>query len=192
MVRLLFFSVALILATSVHAQTTFGARNYPQDGYAIEVPTSWGEKVFPGSTTRQFIEKSGGAYCSVESYPIDPVRMPHWAGLSESQIRAVMMQPWSLNDWFQIYPSLASAANFQVFNSYPIEIAGQVPSTAIEFRFSVPQGFFYRVRANFAIAKGRGYSLWCVGIGRSEFDADDSFRRQLAVFQHVASRLRLM
>ena len=118
LLKYLLLSMALFGATASHSQM-IGLRTYPNDGYAIEVPASWEDKIPPDSNIRQFLDKSGKVYCSVETQAIDAVRMPQLAGLNESEIRHFMTQPWIISDWLQVYPGLASAANFKVFNIFP-------------------------------------------------------------------------
>ena len=191
----IWIALALFFPGIGYAQS-FAAYSYPQDGYTIEVPTTWQEKMLPtptGGAMRAFMDadkKRGAGYCQVEVLPVDKNRTPKLAGMSDKKRRELLQRRWELDDWLQIYPNLASAQNFQVINSYPSEVGAQTPASAIEFRYSVPQGYFYHVRAHLALTQKTMYSLWCIGIGHGAVDAENNFRRYLAEFQTVAAKFK--
>jgi len=187
--------LSCLLATPVYAQS-FTSHNYVQDGYAIEVPSAWQEKAIPlpaGGAVRAFMDmekKRGAGYCQVEVQSLDMKRTPRLAALNEKQRREYHRQKWGMDEWMQFYPNLASAQNFRFVISYPSEIGAQIPASAMDFGYSVPGGYFYRVRAHLALTAKKGFSLWCIAIGHTETDADNNFRRYLMEFQTVAARFK--
>lgn len=173
---------------------SFTTYDYPQDGYVIEVPSSWQEKILPtptGGAIRAFMDsekKRGAGYCQVEALSLD--RTPKLAALNEKQRRELHRMQWTKDDWMQFYPNLASAQNFRFVISFPTEVRAQIPASAMDMGYSVPGGYFYRVRVHLTITGKKAFSLWCIGIGHTETDADNNFRRYLTDFQTVAARFK--
>lgn len=189
----LFFIISLVVATACYAQS-FTLYDYPQDGYVIEVPSSWRERILPtptGGAIRAFMDtekKRGAGYCQVEALSLD--KTPKLAALNEKQRREYHRQKWTKDDWMLFYPNLASAQNFRFVISFPTEVGVQIPASAMDMGYSVPGGYFYRVRVHLTITGKKAFSLWCIGIGHTETDADNNFRRYLTDFQTVAARFK--
>lgn len=194
--KLFLLAANLILLPSVSLAGGYVTKAYPADGYSIDVPTTWTERMIgapTGNQIRAFMDtgnKNAAGYCQVEVIALDKKRMPRMASMSEAKRREFFSQRLSLSEWLQIYPSLASSPGFQLINSFPVEIAGQTPAGAMEFRFHPPQAYDYHVRATVTFNKQRIYSLWCLAIGRGSSDADINFNRYLPEFITVASKFK--
>lgn len=189
-------ALAILINSSYSYADNFAVHSFPQDGYSIEVPYSWQERTLSspaGGIMRAFVDsnkKLGAGYCQVEIMKVDKNKTPLIAGASSKQLREYFSRRFDLEDWLMIFPNLASAANFQLLNSYPSEVGGLIPAEAMEFRFSVPNGYFYRTRTHVAVSNLQIYSLWCVTVGHDAKDVDNNFRSYLPVFQIVAGRFK--
>ena len=189
-------ALAILINSSYCYADNFAVHSFPQDGYSIEVPYSWQEKTLSspaGGIMRAFVDsdkKLGAGYCQVEIIKVNKNKTPLIAGASNKQLREYFSRRFDLEDWLMIFPNLASAENFQLLNSFPSEVGGLIPAEVMEYRFSVPNGYFYRTRAHVAVSNQKIYSLSCVTVGHDAQDADNNFRRYLADFQVVVARFK--
>lgn len=152
------------------------------ENYSIELPIAWqANEVRPpnGSTFVQYGDLSNNkanSYCQTEILRLDPKQTPRLANISEKEEKAVFSEIWDAGTWKVIYSNLPSANDFQIINSYPSLIAQGKNAEFLDFVFSVPQGYFYRMRAVVTPGGNKNIlSLWCGAIGKSKSEAINNF-----------------
>ena len=156
------------------------------ENYSIEFPAAWQAKEVQGPNGSRFIQyadfqnKKSNSYCQIERLKIDPKQTPRLANLNEKQAKALFSDTWDADTWKVIYSNLPSANDFRIINSYPSLIGQDKNAQFLDFVFSVPQGYFYRIRAAVSMAGNKNLlSLWCGSIGKGEVEANNNFNYAL-------------
>jgi hypothetical protein len=187
--------VFIFLAPTYAASQEFQSINNATDGYSIDVPSIWSEKIIHdaiGTPTRFFLDasnKKGRGYCQIQLINVPKGRL---GKASEKEIDKFLSTKWEIDDWTQTFPNLLSSPGFRSINSYSLTTASGKPSAMHDFIFNNPSvGIYYRTRASLLMSKEKFFSLWCIRIGKNETDAVNNFSLLLPIFQRVQYSFRL-
>lgn len=162
-------------------------KSFVGEGYRIAVPRSWQQQTIeaPSGTKGVLFVGSNDFGCTIESSPVNQKVMPTAARSTPEQRRGFIMQEWNTQDWFAIFPNLASAKDFQTHVNTKTTLGKELPAAMLEYSWVNPEGVYCRTRTIYAFTSNRQFSLSCHGFGLSAEKARQGFERNVGTLQKI-------
>ena len=176
-------TILLCMVSTAHGQEM---KTYDGDGYRISIPRSWKHQPIqaPNGTVATMFIGSNDFGCTLESSLINKTLMPTMAKATPKQRREFIMADWKVQDWFTIFPNLASTKDFQAHVNTKTTLGKDLPASLLEYSWSNEQGY-YRSRTIFTFTSERQFSLVCSGLGSTAEKARQSFASNIGILQKV-------
>lgn len=180
----------IIVLTFGFCGHSFASLELKSKVYTVEIPKNWKEAHLDmpdGAKAKSIISKNRGsryAFC--------------WIKLSELIGRAytsdddifkffASVDPVKMNKL--IYSDLEFAPNYNFISGRVSTLSGKIPAFRSDFTYSVPDGYFYRVRQYYTFWPRNQLSLWCLGVARTRKDAELVFHEEHNGIQKIIHSL---
>jgi hypothetical protein len=179
--------VCVVFAAMVSVAYGQDMKSFAGEGYRITIPRSWQQQTVeaPSGTKGVLFVGSSDFGCSIESSPINEKLMPSAAGSTPEQRREFIMQDWNMQDWFAIFPNLASTKDFKTHVNTKTTLGKELPAAMLEYSWVNVEGIYCRARTIYAFTSKRQFSLNCYGFGLTAEKARQGFERNIALLQKV-------
>ena len=135
--------------------------------------------------------KGSMPYCHATQHALNPALASKAARMNEKQRIDFFLAESNQGLLFSLYDNLASAQEFKLIHTNAGTLGKATPAFLADFSFRIPQGFIYRVRSHYTFWPKGQFSMWCQAVSRNEYSANDTFLRNLGIFQKITASVKI-